>query len=254
VNAANTEQDLAWVQEVHEATGLGCEVIDESSSTALLAVQGPSALEIVGKILPDGAAGPARWHFMETRLANIPVVLSRTGYTGEDGYEIYVGTSQALALWDLLREAGGERLQLAGLGARDTLRTEMAYPLYGHELDRTRNPIQAGLERFVAFGSGFIGEEALRRVQEAGSQEFLVGLLLEGRQVARNGYSILGEDRVGTITSGTYGPSVEQSIAIGYVRAHHAAVGCRLQVAVRNRRVPCEVIRTPFYSKQVRKG
>jgi aminomethyltransferase len=253
VNAANIGEDLAWMREVHKSSGLRCEVIDESSDTALLAIQGPDALQIVGGLLPHGLRGPGRWRFVEVELAGIPVLLSRTGYTGEDGYEIYLAAERALALWDALREAGSDRLGLAGLGARDTLRTEMAYPLYGHELDRGRNPIEAGLARFVAFGRGFVGEPALHQVQEAGPRDCLVGLVLEGRQVARSGYSILGEDRVGTVTSGTFGPSIERSIAMGYVAARYAVIGTRLDVEVRGRSIPCQVTQTPFYSKKVRK-
>ncbi len=249
VNAANTETDLAWMREVQGKSGLRCDIIDESEETALLAVQGPRALELIETLRSAGAA-PRRWRFVESELAGIPVLLSRTGYTGEDGYEIYTRSDRALALWDALRDTGAETLCPAGLGARDTLRTEMAYPLYGHELDRGRNPVEAGLERFLAFGRGFNGETALRRARERGPEQLLVGLLVEGRQVARSGYPILAEDRIGTITSGTYGPSVERSIALGYLAARYAAVGTRLEVGVRGRKLPCEVTQTPFYSRK----
>ncbi len=250
VNAANVSSDLAWMEEVRQKSGLACELIDESAETALLAVQGPAALTCVARLLPDGYPAPRRWRFAEAELAGHRVQLSRTGYTGEDGYEMYLPAAEAPALWDALRETGGEELQAAGLGARDTLRTEMGYPLYGHELERGRNPIEAGLERFVAFGQGFVGEPALRAAREAGPAQRLIGLLLEGRQVARSGYPILDQEPVGTITSGTYGPSVERSIAIGYVAAACARVGTRLEVEVRNRRIPCRVSEMPFYRRE----
>ena len=130
-------------------------------------------------------------------------------------------------------------------------RRAQPYPLYDHELDRRRNPVEAGLERFLAFGCGFIGEDALQRIRAAGPTQRLVGLLPEGRQVARSGYPIiLAEDRIGTITSGTYGPSVERPIALGYLAARYAAVGTRLEVGVRGRNVPCEVTQTPFFSRK----
>lgn len=250
VNAANIAADLAWMREVRQRNGLNFDIIDESEETALLALQGPGALGLLGSLLPSDTRPPGRWRFMRTRVAGIPVWLSRTGYTGEDGCEIYAPSEHAMALWDALREAGGEALQPAGLGARDTLRTEMGYPLYGHELDRGRNPVEAGLDRFLAFGRGFVGEAALQRAREQGPEQRLMGLVLEGRQVARSGYPILAETQIGTITSGTYGPSVERSIALGYLAARYAVAGTRLQVGVRGRNVPCEVTKTPFYSRK----
>ena len=250
VNAANIETDLAWMREVQQKTGLRCDIIDESEQTALLALQGPSALKLAEALGRGHMPVPRRWRFAESELAGLPVLLSRTGYTGEDGYEIYARAEHALRLWDALREVGGDALQPAGLGARDTLRTEMAYPLYGHELERGLNPVEAGLERFLAFGRGFIGEDALQRAHASGPAQRLVGLLPEGRQVARSGYPILAEDRIGTITSGTYGPSVERPIALGYLAARYAAVGTRLEVGVRGRKVPCEVTQTPFFSRK----
>lgn len=250
VNASNIAEDLAWMREVQRMSGLACEIIDESAETALLALQGPRALALVAPLLPPDTRPPRRWRFVQTQLAGIPVWLSRTGYTGEDGYEMYTRSERVVALWDALREAGGEALSPAGLGARDTLRTEMAYPLYGHELDREHNPVEAGLERFLAFGRGFSGEAALRRVCERGPEQRLAGLLLEGRQVARSGYPILAEARIGTITSGTYGPSVERSIALGYLEARYAEPGSCIAVEVRGRGIPCKVTKTPFYGRK----
>ena len=250
VNAANVEGDLEWMRAVRERTGLSCEIRDESPETALLAIQGPRAVEIVQRLLDDDGA-PRRWRFREARVAGGPVWLSRTGYTGEDGYEIYVAAERAAALWDALRTAGGDQLVPAGLGARDTLRTEMAYALYGHELSRERNPIEAGLERFCSFGAGFLGEPALERVRAGGPRERLVGLVVEGRGVVRSGHSIrAGGAPVGYVTSGTWGPSVERSIAIGYVPASYTQPGTRVEVEVRGRALPCSVTQTPFYRRK----
>ncbi len=258
LNASNIQADVDWMRSVQEREGLACEVLDKSTDTGLLALQGPLAPEVVGRLLSSDTPLPRPWRFDAVRLANTPVLLSRTGYTGEDGFEIFVGADQAVPLWDAIRREAGTQLALCGLGARDTLRTEMAYPLYGHELDRSRSPIEAGLERFCAFGSGFIGEEALARLRETGPREQRVGLALEGRAVGRPGFPILeGErvgtvegERVGTVTSGTYGPSVERSIAMGYVPGEYAGVGRRLAVEIRGRRVPCEVAKTPFYDRK----
>jgi aminomethyltransferase len=251
VNAANTRADFEWLGTLREREGFACELIDESDETGLLAVQGPEAVALVERLLPAGTPLPRRWRFAEAELAGVRVRLSRTGYTGEDGFEIYTSTDRVGLLWDRLREAGGERLALAGLGARDTLRTEMGYPLYGHELDREHDPIEAGLARFLAFGRGFIGEAALERARAEGPERRLVGLVLEARPVARPGTPICAQEPIGTVTSGTFGPSVERSIAIGYVPARYADPGTRLSVEVRGRHLPCRVTPTPFF---VRKG
>ena len=248
INASNIAADLAWLREVHAASALECEVRDESDATGLLALQGPDALALAAKLLPPGFRPPKRWHFAHAELAGIPVMLSRTGYTGEDGYELFAPAERTVALWDALRSAGGDALALAGLGARDTLRTEMAYPLYGHELDREHDPIEAGLERFVSFGRGFIGEPALRKRATDGPARRLVGLRLEGRQVARPGFRIVSEAGDGVVTSGTFAPSVDGAIALGYVPAKFAA-GAQLHVEIRGKHVPCKIVPTPFYKR-----
>jgi aminomethyltransferase len=250
VNAANTREDLEWILAVRRREGLDCEVVDESAETALLALQGPGAASLLAPQLPERTPLPRPWHSLAAEVSGVPALLSRTGYTGEDGFEIFVRAEGAEALWRKLLAPGTDRVVPAGLGARDTLRTEMAYPLYGHELDRSRTPVEAGLQRFCAFGAGFIGEEALAELLRRGPTTRRVGLLLEGRAVARPGYSILNEGPVGTVTSGTFGPSVERSVAIGYVPAAYARVGTRLAVAIRERRVPCEVVTTPFYRRK----
>lgn len=251
VNASNIESDLAWLRRVHRESGLDCQLIDESEETALMAIQGPRALEQVHGLLPKETRPPRRWRFQASRIAGVPVQLSRTGYTGEDGYEIFCPAAGAGDVWEALRSAGGEALTLAGLGARDTLRTEMAYPLYGHELERTRTPVEAGLTRFLAMGKGFIGESALAKLQESDDTgPRLIGLILEGRQVARSGYPILADTEIGSVSSGTYGPSVGRSIALGYVPARYSSPGTRLAVEIRGRRVACEVTSTPFFDRQ----
>ncbi len=248
VNASNTANVLAWLREVRASSGLDCEVCDESDATGLFAVQGPEALAITSRLLPRDFRPPKRWNFADAEVAGIPVLLSRTGYTGEDGYEIFAPADRSVALWDALREAGGDALALAGLGARDTLRTEMAYPLYGHELDLEHDPIEAGLERFVAFGRGFCGEPALRKRVDEGPRRRLVGLVLEGRQVARPGFRIVSPKGDGIVTSGTYAPSVDRAIALGYVPAEFAA-GARLYVEIRGKNMPCTIVSTPFYTR-----
>jgi aminomethyltransferase len=250
LNASNTDADLGWIEEVRSGEGFECQVIDESERTGLVAIQGPESVNVIGPLLAAGASLPRPWRFERLSLAGIPVLLSRTGYTGEDGFEIFVDADRTAELWEALRAPGPGKVALAGLGARDTLRTEMAYPLYGHELDRTRTPIEAGLERFLSFGAGFIGEEALARLRDEGPATRRVGLVLDGRAMARPGYPILDGEPLGTVTSGTWGPTVERSIAIGYVPAGHAEPGTRLAVEIRSRPAPCEVVQTPFYRRK----
>jgi aminomethyltransferase len=250
VNASNIAADLAWLREVHAGSGLQCEIADESEATALLAVQGPAALEISARALSVLGPPPRRWRFARARLGADEIWLSRTGYTGEDGYEILAPAARAGELWDRLREAGGERLVPAGLGARDTLRTEMAYPLYGHELDRETNPLEAGLERFVAFDRAFVGSETLAEVRRREPARRLVGLLLEPGPVARANAPIHTPEGAGRVTSGTYAPSVERSIAIGYVPARAARPGERVQVEIRGRRIEACITETPFYRRK----
>ncbi|HXZ85448.1 MAG TPA: glycine cleavage system aminomethyltransferase GcvT [Myxococcota bacterium] len=250
VNASNIAGDLAWLRLVHARSDLDCAIEDQSERTALLAIQGPAALEIAAAALPGSGPAPRRWRFARVALGSGELWLSRTGYTGEDGYEIFAPAAQAGELWDRLREAGGERLALAGLGARDTLRTEMGYPLYGHELDRDTNPHEAGLERFVAFERDFVGSAALAALRRSGPARRLVGLLLEAGPVARPGAPIRTAEGDGRVTSGTFAPSVERSIAIGYVPARAARAGERVQVEIRGRRIDARITEFPFYRKR----
>jgi aminomethyltransferase len=252
VNAANRAADLAWMQQVKRDENFKCDLIDESEATALIALQGPRALEIAARLEAADARPPGRWAFRTAELAGVPVWLSRTGYTGEDGYELYAPAGSALKLWDALLEAGSETLRPAGLGARDTLRTEMGYSLYGHELDLHHDPRQAGLERFLSLDHDFIGAAALRgRTPEVR----LVGLLLDGRQVARTGFEIFADDApVGVVTSGTFAPSIERSIAIGYVGAQSSEPGQRLAVEIRRRRIGAVVCTMPFFDRKATPG
>jgi len=255
INASNIADDLAWMRETLSAGRFDCELVDESDATALLAIQGPRALAIAARALGLDGPPPGRWRFREARYGDLPIWLSRTGYTGEDGYEIYLPASGATRLWDALLAAGPGEIVPVGLGARDTLRVEMGYPLYGHELDRATDPIEAGLERFVAFGRGFTGEKALTERQARGPARRLVGLVLEGRALARTDFPIHAGEGLGRVTSGTFGPSVERSIAIGYVPAEHAAPGARVDVEIRGRRSPAQVVELPFYRRETgRKG
>lgn len=222
------------------------EAVDESDRTALIALQGPDAVRIIEEIAAQDA--PRRFRIAEAVLDGVPVLLSRTGYTGEDGVEILCHVSQAVAIWRMLLSY--PEVTPIGLGARDTLRLEMGYPLYGTDMDITVDPISAGLGWVVALDKdgGFIGREAVAKVAEAGPAKRLVGLRLgEGEGIARHGFPVLREGvEVGSVASGTFSPTLGRGIATAYVPADSAAVGTPLQVAIRKRVGSAEVVRMPF--------
>ncbi len=253
VNAANVEKDYRWV--VRHA-GPDAEVRDRSAETGLLALQGPAAAAILARTTSLPVAELGRFRLLEGKLGNAPALVSRTGYTGSDGFELYCAAADASGLFARLLEVGrAYGLHPAGLGARDTLRLEAALPLYGHELDDETTPLEAGLDRFVKLeAGGFIGVEALRRQRALGVARRLAGFALEERGVARAGYEILDAGAaVGRVTSGAPSPTLGKSIGLGYVPPGRAAVGTRLEVAIRGRRVPIRVVATPFVDAPARK-
>jgi aminomethyltransferase len=254
VNAANIEKDFRWLQ------GLAgrwprAQVRNRSDEVAQLALQGPRSVAILQPLtaLDVGAMG----YYRATEQVDVAGVrcsiLSRTGYTGEDGFELYCEPVDAPPLWEALLEAGREHgLVPAGLGSRDTLRLEAGMPLYGQELDDRRTPIEAGLDRFVAFSKGpFVGREALLRQQESGRTLALVGLEMVDRGVPRTGYPILRDgEAIGYVTSGTYAPSLDRHIGMGYVPPELAAPGTGIEVKIRDRVAAAKIVRLPFYHRE----
>ncbi len=250
VNAANVEKDRTWVER-HALSG--ARLADRSAETGLLALQGPRSEAILAPCVEAPLAPLRRFRFVETRMGGQPVLVSRTGYTGSDGFEIYAPAASTPALWEALLEAGADHgLQPAGLGARDTLRLEAALPLYGHELDDTTSPLEAGLDRFVKLDQGgFVGAEAIRRRREAGHPRRLVGFVLEDRGIARAGYRISSGGReVGVVTSGAPSPTLGKSIGLGYVPPALAEPGQRFDVVVRGRALAARAVETPFVGRE----
>ncbi|HVQ75573.1 MAG TPA: glycine cleavage system aminomethyltransferase GcvT [Candidatus Binatia bacterium] len=253
VNAANIDKDWRWVTE-HAGGG---EWANVSAETALLAVQGPRAEGLVARLADGDVTAIGYYRFARGRVAGEPVLISRTGYTGEDGFELYVPAPRAEALWRALMEAGGgEGIRPIGLGARDTLRLEMRYTLYGNDIDDTTDPLAAGLGWVVKPAKGeFIGRAAIESVRGRGVARRLVGIEMVDRAVARHGYPIRNEEAaVGQVTSGSYAPSLDRFIAMGYVRADLAPVGTELAVEVRGTSRRARVVRTPFHPSRVKKG
>jgi aminomethyltransferase len=252
VNASNVETDWGWMT----THGGGARWRDISAETALIAVQGPSAEALVGRLADCDVAGIGYYRFMRGHVAGVPGLISRTGYTGEDGFELYISAQDAERLWAALMSEGAPHgAAMVGLGARDTLRLEMKYALYGNDIDQTTNPLEAGLGWVVKPSKGeFIGRAALERVRAEGPARKLVGLEMTERAVARHGYPVLKDGAaVGVVTSGSYGPSVDKYIAMAYVPAAQAAVGMELGVEIRGQVKGARVVRTPFYPPRVKR-
>jgi glycine cleavage system T protein (aminomethyltransferase) len=242
-NAANHERDLEWF-EAH-AVEFDVVVRDRIDAFAMLAVQGPDAREIVGR-LTEGEL-PARFRTEELMVAGCPTLVCGTGYTGEDGVELLNAPEEVRTVWDALLGGGASP---AGLGARDTLRLEVNYCLYGNDLTEERTPIEAGLGWCVKEDTGFVGCEACRRVREDGPKEILEPFVMTGPGIPRQGNPIAsGGERIGEVTSGTLSPSLEVGIGMGYVRAGMAEPGTEIEIDVRGKRRPAEIRERPLYSK-----
>lgn len=253
VNAANIDKDWAWVT----AEGRGnAQWRNRSDETALLAVQGPRAESLVGRLADVDVTAIGYYRFKSGRVAGVPTTISRTGYTGEDGFELYVAAGDAEKLWAALMDAGKpDGIKPVGLGARDTLRLEMKYALYGNDIDQTTNPIEAGLGWVVKLAKGdFIGRPVIEKVKTEGPRRKLVGFEMVDRAVARHGYRILREEsEVGHVTSGSYGPQVDRYIGVGYVATSYSKVGDGIEVEVRGKAQRAKVVQTPFYPPKVKK-
>ena len=258
LNASNIAKDLAWIRDNVEAT-YGVEIIDESDATALIAVQGPKAVALVDRLSQADLAAVRPFHFASAEIAGVRCMAARTGYTGEDGFELACPAGGAVALWNaLLDEGKDDGVVPVGLGARDTLRLEARLCLYGNDIDETTNPYEAGLGWVVKPDAGdFIGKDALLAAKAAGIRRKLVGFHIEsGRGIARHGYAIVdrspgaGEDPIiGRVTSGTKGISVDGAIGMGYVPADRANVGQDITIDCRGKDVTATLIKGKFYKR-----
>ena len=253
VNASNIDKDWRWVTEHQPGAGWK----NVSAETALLAVQGPKAEGLVQRLADTDVVSIRYYHFAPGKVAGVPAVISRTGYTGEDGFELYGPAGEAARLWHALMEAGRpDGIRPIGLGARDTLRLEMKFALYGNDIDQTTNPLEAGLGWVVKPAKGeFIGRAAIEALRARGVARKLIGFEMVERQVARHGYRILKDGtEVGVVTSGSFSPSLERGIGMGYVRADLAAVGSEWDVEIRGVGQRARVVRTPFVPSKAKKS
>jgi aminomethyltransferase len=239
-NAANHEKDLAWLQSHAEAFDV--DVIDLAPQFAMLAVQGPLARSLVGG-LADGPL-PQRMHCVERSVAGAPTLICGTGYTGEDGLELLLDPGDAPAVWDALTQAGATPV---GLGARDTLRIEACFHLYGNDMDEHRNPIEAGLGWACKEATGFIGSEAVAAARREGTRERLVPFVIDGPGIARSGNPVIGG---GEVTSGTFSPCLERGVGLAYLPTERAEPGTQIEIDVRGTTRSATVARKPLYKKE----
>ncbi|XDE62517.1 glycine cleavage system aminomethyltransferase GcvT [Arthrospira platensis BEA 1257B] len=245
VNAATKSRDKAWVVAHLEGTGVALE--DLSRSQVLIAVQGPQAEAVLGSLVEADLSAVANFGHIETTLFGKPAFIARTGYTGEDGFEVMVNPDTGVNLFRELIEVGATP---CGLGARDTLRLEAAMALYGQDIDTHSTPLEAGLGWLIHWDEkgDFIGRESLEAQKSGGLSRRLVGLEMQGRYIARHGYSVkVGGEVVGEITSGTMSPTLGKAIALAYVPVELAKIGSQVEVEIRNQIYPATVVKRPFY-------
>ncbi len=257
VNASTAASDFAWMQAHNDA---GAELADQSEATALLAVQGPAAFEIVQQIVGEPITDIAYYHFKALApggfFGSRFALISHTGYTGEPGVEIYCDADKAAEVWQAVLEAGRPHgLLPAGLGARDSLRLEAGYPLYGAELDAATTPLEAGLGWVVKLAKeDFVGRDALRTAKDAGVGRKLVGFVMQERAVPRHGFEVVDPDEgetIGVVTSGGHSPLLEKGIGLAYApnQPRYTEEGASLGIRIRDRVLPARVVRPPFHKK-----
>lgn len=252
INASRRDNDVAHITAT--LARFDCRVIDVSDSYAQLALQGPRAKALLQSLCTADVSSMDSFTWQDAQVAGISGVrIARTGYTGEHGYELYCSPRDGAALWLAIEGAGRDHgLGFCGLGARDTLRLEMKYPLYGNDIDDAHNPLEAGLGWVVKLKKGdFLGRAALEQAKARGLTRQWVGFKMRGRGIPRHGYPIAVDGReVGSVTSGTHSPSLGEPIGTGYVPTSHAKPGARLHVIIRDKPVEAEVVETPFYQKE----
>ncbi len=250
VNAANIDKDYEWM---HTHNRGRAEVRNRSDEYALIAMQGPQAATIAQRLTTLDLSQIRRYWATVGEVSGVPALIARTGYTGEDGFEFFVPAAQGITVWNACLDVGKrEGLVPVGLGARDTLRLEAGYLLYGNDIDAQTTPLEAGLQRLVQFNKDtFLGREALLQQQQNGLSKQLVGITMNGPGIPRHGYPLWADEHpIGQVTSGTQSPTLGIGVALGYVSSAYAVTGTRLAVEIRGRRVHGHVVDRPFYRKQ----
>lgn len=254
VNAANIDKDVKWINE--KAAGFDVVVKDVSPSVAEVAIQGPEAQAILQKVVDVDLNTIKFFYFNESvKVAGCDCLVSRTGYTGEDGFEVYTTNDCIEKVWNALIEAGGDDIKPAGLGARDTLRFEASLPLYGNEMAEDISPLEAGLGFFVKLGkaSDFIGKSVLAKQKEEGLKRKTVGFEMKDRGIPRHGYEVVKDGKViGHVATGYFAPTVQKTIGNALIEAEYADLGTEIEIKIRNKTAKAEVISKRFYQKKTK--
>ena len=249
VNASNIEKDWAHISKYNEP--IAADIRNISDGFSLLAIQGPKAVEAMQALTSVDLADIQFYNFVVADFAGIDyVIISATGYTGSGGFEIYCKNSEVQQIWDKVFDAGAKYgIQPIGLGARDTLRLEMGYCLYGNDIDDQTSPLEAGLGWITKFNKDFVNSEALAQEKEQGPDRKLVGFELDEKGIPRQGYPIVDEkgQAIGTVTSGTMSPSLNNGIGLGYVPSEFSATGNKIHIEIRKKTIPATVVKLPFY-------
>jgi len=255
VNASNIDKDWAWVN--NHTTGYSITLTNESDSISLVAIQGPNAEKVAQKLTEEDLSAVEYYHHVTGKFAGRDVLIARTGYTGEDGFEIYVANADAEAVWDAVMEAGEEfGIVPVGLGARDTLRLEVGYLLYGNDIDHTTTPIEARLGWVVKLKTDkeFIGREVMQRQKKEKPARYIVGLEVLGKGFPRHGAELFdGNRKVGIVTSGSIAPALGHGVCLAFVEKGFHKKGTELEAEVRGRRIPVKAVKLPFYKDGSRK-
>ena len=245
VNAANKDKVYAYLNEKKEGD---VDITDESDDYALICLQGPRAASIMEKIAGIRASYLKYMHFIEQKKGDGRIIISRSGYTGEDGFEIYTSCGDALWWWDaLIEHAGDTGVTFCGLGARDILRVEAGYSLYGHELDENINPFEAALGWVVKFNKDFIAKDLLLKVKQTGPSRRKIGFIMQEKAVARQDYPVyLNDEQIGKVSSGVYSPNLDKFIGMAYVDSKHVKVDSLIDISVRNKLHKAKIVKLPF--------
>jgi aminomethyltransferase len=249
VNAANVEKDFRWILKqksfFEDAT-----IIDKTKEMAKLDLQGPKSEEILQKLTNADLKNLKRFYFVEDKVNDVSTIISRTGYTGEDGFELYFSSDKVVKQWNKLLETGKEfGLKPVGLGARDTLRIEACYGLYGHELNEEVNPIEAGIGFVVSLDKNdFIGKDALMKFKESGLKRKIIAFEMLERGIPRQSYDVLKNDvKIGSVTSGTMSPTFKKGIGLALIKVEHANIGQEIDIKIRDKTYKAKIVEKPFY-------
>jgi aminomethyltransferase len=251
-NATTRERDWEWLNDLQETRGFDCTLEDVSNNTGKLDMQGPSAQDILQTLTNYDLKNLRYYHFVELKVLGKPAIISRSGYTGEDGFEIYAPAAAIGSVWDTLLAAGaGAGLKPAGLGARDTLRLEAGMMLNGQDMTEAVSPLEVSYSWIVDWEKDFIGKPALIKAKEKGLSKKLVGAEMTGRGIARHGYKVLCSAReIGMVTSGTYSPTLNKAIALAFVSIAYSAPGTEISIAIRDKMTAAEIVKLPFYKRK----